>query len=76
MLNTEHLSNYYAIVTTHYTYRNKQMDYYTYNSSSKVKAAAHTQALKNARKAKQTTRSAYAANVLLASTAKSNNKYS
>jgi hypothetical protein len=52
------------------------MDYYTYNSSSKVKAAAHTQALKNARKAKQTTRSAYAANVLLANTAKSNNKYS
>lgn len=52
------------------------MDYFTYNSSSKVKAAAHTQALKNARKAKQQTRSAYAANVMLATTAKRNSKYS
>lgn len=52
------------------------MDYYTYNSSKKVQQQAHTVALKNARKAKQTTRSAYAANVLLANTAKASKRYS
>ena len=46
------------------------MDYFTYNSSPKTQAHVKAKALAKQRRQQRTVKSAYAANVLLAATAK------